>query len=1184
MKKIKSILLNIFLFVVVAIACFMKIDNVNADSFPDTGGRVQYFYNASTKELKIRGQNAPTEHAYVDGNFTAASQWPWHSLRNQIEKVTFTTGTNGAGVGFAGVANFMFADMPNLKEVDLSGMAEIKASGLARMFSNCPKLEKIDMSMLTTDGNLNNIQNMFRNSGVKEVIMPSGEKFTLRDDAQLNGMFQDTKNLESFTWGDVDVTKAKSFTDMFKGSNVKDLDISGFGKLTRVVDMQDMLKECTNLETLNISNLDNSIIGPTNNRHSLKSGESGYISDREEAAKVGAKEFKRELGLETCTNLKTMDATNSKVWMVFNNRGLPGSEYFDAANEGNTYFFTRNQFSINGISIIDERDYIDVITDRESNNMYTFVGTNQMADKSTNVNEINNLNTNGSGFLAPGLYSISNTPFEKPKPIERLDSYYAIHYIGKVRPEVELIDDHNGDIVLTMGNENLHYLTTREMSKDEWGTGNKTIPFKAVITYPDAAIDVNGKKHDLIIEIKSVTFTDLNKFQSYSDYNGNRNHDQNNYWDSLKVDRDAGYSNEYYFYRPILQATKDNGIIFQNYARVGDPSAPWDYTQILTGGAGTTIEYDIKIDKANPDTTFVFYVNDLDVSASQNWVKPSPDADYDNLPIENVTYGLGGESVELVSGAKISDVKFADKTGLTISGNKIIATGPDPSTSWSEFKVPAKADGDGSSFKWISGISCNSYMLQNTDPMPLSNIELEPVQKVLDGGTLQDGQFEFVLTPDTSVENNKATGSPITKTNDANGYVDFGFVFDEPKITIDEYNYYPGTNDANTQDQNTHGNGTHNQSVYAWTIEEIKGSDSLIKYDTGVKKLKIIISTPENDAEAKKGIKAEVYVDGVLNKTFWSKDLAQNKHVGGIVFNNIQLKEVTLKNTWKDFDDKLGLRPNELPGTLTYKTSDGETITLTVEDGAWTKDDDTWTTKFVIPASATVNNWGEKAVPDNYEFTKGPGKDDVYEIINEIKKFDLTINKEVTGSGSDKLQEFNINVKIYDKDKKLVTDKFTVVINGEAQEVTSAGSGFNLKLKHGYTAVIKDLLAGYSYEVTEEKTDYTEYYSIVDKDGKTIVENEKGAKVTGEIKEDIKVTFINEKEKTPETPSNDLEIPSSNPEIPSNDPETPSNDSKIPNTGDSINTHIWCLFISLIGLVLSILYLVKNKIKKSCNI
>lgn len=1113
MNKTNNTLLRIFIFLVVGLFSFMNIGNVNAESFPNTSGKAQWYFNASTKELRIRGQNAASDPVYANVNYQRSSDVPWHAYRNQIEKVSFKPSDGGAAVSFTGVANYLFSDMPNLKEVDFNGMPEIRASGLARMFSNTPNLEKVDMSMLSTNGNLDNIQNMFRDSGVKEVIMPSGENFKLRADAQLGGMFQNTANLEKFTWGDVDVTKARSFNDMFKGSGVKELDLSGFGKLTQAQNMQDMLKDCTSLETLNISNLDNSIIGPTNNRHSVKSGESGYISDRAVAAKVGAKEFKRELGLETSTNLKTIDATNSKVWMVFNNRGLPGNEYFDAANEGNTYFFTRNQFTINDVLIEDERDYIDVITDRESGNMYTFAGTNQMADKSTNVNELNNLNTNGSGFLAPGVYKLTDTPFSVLEQIENPDSYYAIHYIGRVRPEVELIDDHNGDIVLTTGSENLHYITTKEMSKDEWGTGSKTIPFKAVITYPDAAIDVNGKKHDLVITIKSVTFTDLNKIQSYSDYNGNRNHDQNNYWDSLLSERNSGTSSEHEFYRTILQATKDNGIIFQNYARVGNPSAPWTYTQILSGGSGTTIEYDIKIDKANPNTTFVFYVNDLDVSSSQNWVKPSPDADYDNLPIENVTYGLGGESVELVSGANIGDVKFADKTGLTTSGNKIITTGPDPSTSWSEFKVPAKADGEGSTFKWISGISCNSYMLQNTNPMPLSNIELEPVQKVLDGGTLQDGQFEFILTPDSTVENNKATGAPITKTNDANGYVDFGFVFDEPKITIDGNKYYPGTNDDATQDQNTHGNGTHNQAIYAWTIEEVDGGDEMIEYDTGVKKLKVIISTPENDAEAKKGIKAEVYIDGVLNKTFWSKDLAQNKHVGGIVFKNTVLKDVTLKNTWKDFDDKLGHRPDELPGTLTYKTSDGKTVTLTVEDGKWTKDGNTWTTKFRIPVSATITNWGEKEIPKNYEFTKGPGKNDVYEIINEIKKFDLTINKEVTGEGSDKSQDFNINVKIYDKDKKIVTDKFTVVINGQSQEVTSTSNGFDLKIKHGYTAVIKDILVGYTYEVTEEKTDYTEYYNIVDKDGKVITNTTKGNSTKGVMDNDYEITFTNNKDK-----------------------------------------------------------------------
>lgn len=898
--------------------------------------------------------------------------------------------------------------------MDSNGNVTSGAAQLNRMFQDCTSLKEIDMSNITLygrDSDWTKLNTGVFTSDLTALQTIKIDNIKLPNFKNLDNVFSGLSALTNFSMtskapGDI-APQVLTMKNMFKDSftspvatETATLNVSGLGKLENIQNMDGFIEGCSGLQVINFDNLDNSTISPTNTKHSITSGQSGYVT-RAVAQQIGAKEFGREIfGKYDKTNnptaydipsnfpkLTTVSAQNSNIWLCKNSSGLPGNEYYNASDESSILYLANRKMTLNGVAIDYQRDWIDIITDRDSTNFPSLSGASDIADRNTNINIAKNLNTLSAGHLAPGVYEISTTPFATIK-IDDPSSYYAIHYMGTVRPTVELLDSHGGDIILTAGSENLHYITTKNMTKAEWGTATKTIPFKAVITYPDAAIDVNGKKHDVIITINSVTFTDLNRIPSYSSYNGQRTHDSNNYWDSLKADRDSGTTKEYSFYRTILQATKADGLIFDNYTRVGDPKSPWQYTSILSGGAGTTIDFDVKIDKANPDTTFVLHAGDLDIAAFQDWVKPNNDADYDNLPIKSSTYGLGGESIELVSGADINDVKFAAKTGLTISGSKVISTGSDPSTTWSDFKVASKADGNGSSYRWITGVSCSSFMLLNTNPTSLSGIEFEPIKKVLDGDVLRNGQFNFTLTPDTTVANNKATGSTITKTNDANGNVDFGFSFNNPQVTIDGLNYYPGTNDNSTQSQNTRGNGTHNSYVYAWTVSEIDGGDSSIDYDLGPKKLKIIVSTPENDAEVLKGIKAEIYVDGTLVDTVWSKDVKTNKHTGSVIFTNTVMKEVTLKVNWLDDDNTSGSRPDDLEGFITYQTtsSTGQTQIVTTP-GTWTKNGNTWELSFRIPKSATVLKWGEITVPNNYQLlsVEQTGAN-VYELTNAIKK------------------------------------------------------------------------------------------------------------------------------------------------------------------------------------------------------
>ena len=229
----------------------------------------------------------------------------------------------------------------------------------------------------------------------------------------------------------------------------------------------------------------------------------------------------------------------------------------------------------------------------------------------------------------------------------------------------------------------------------------------------------------------------------------------------------------------------------------------------------------------------------------------------------------------------------------------------------------------------------------------------------------------------------------------------------------------------------------------------------------------------------------------------------------------------------------------------------------------WVKDGKIWTYTFEISdLNLEYIAWEEEMsgyISSNTDANPLKIKLDGENIITntKIKKHDLELTKEVVGSASSKEDEFDFTIKIYDRDDKKKKKKINIIINGKEKEIMMTEKGFALKLKGGEKVIFKDIETGYKYEIKEKDTDYIEYHLIEGIKSKT-----KSNKVSGKLISDIKVKFINEKEKN----SN-----------------ISSNDSEIPNTGDNINTHVWGLFISLIGLVLSSIYLIKNQSKK-CNI
>ncbi len=835
------------------------------------------------------------------------------------------------------------------RESTLDG-SETPTSGgvqMQRMFQGCSNLKYVDMSNITIYGRSGNsdwkqVQEMFKDQQSLEEVRFENTQFPNVTD--FTSMFENCTSLKKATFTNTNggsmAPNAVYMTNMFKDCTSLDtLDLSGFGELDWIVNMDGLVANCTSLKMLNLDNLDNSHIGPTSYYSWHYFGEDNSRTDNNITSQTGCYEYGRDLGLKTCTSLETLSARNSNIWMCKNNRGLPGSEYFDASSESNIYYFTEKQMNLQSdadpeVLIATKRNYVDLITDRDGKleNMPTFDGPEDIADRGTNINIVNgDLNQNGPGRLPAGVYTISDNDWEEQE-IPMDESFYRIAYLQERPYQITGGTGTNKLVIVDFNNDNGLSTHVNTVSQ-EWPTsGNYEIDLTSdplVFTYENAAIDVNGKLHNVSIALNKIKFKNLEKIPAR---NQNLYHDNNHYYNDYN-----SYNGENAYYRPILRATQGDGLLLLNYARKGDPNngslySDENHYNILTGGSGMEIDFTVTIDGANPNSTFIFNSNDLDIPATQEWYNHPNDQCFDKLTIDKVTYGLGGESFILGEGNHLNTIRFAENTGLTVvDGNKVVTTGSDPSTSWSEFAV--KADATGANYTWVSGVGCTTYALRDTKPLTIGSIALNTAAQKDFDRELEAGQFQFQLEADgnqpTTVE-----GLSQTKTNDASGKV----VFDPIVLEKDANNngidnpglYYPGTNPT----KNTHGEGQHNQFTYTFKIKEVvDASNSDILYDNAEHTVTVKVRGPENDEELEKGIMAEFFLDDseTAFDTVWSK---VEKTVNLATFVNRWNKTALCgRKVWNDKNNQDNKRPGSITVRLRADDQEIEEKTVTADNG-----------------------------------------------------------------------------------------------------------------------------------------------------------------------------------------------------------------------------------------------------------
>ncbi|MBQ7245356.1 MAG: BspA family leucine-rich repeat surface protein [Firmicutes bacterium] len=736
------------------------------------------------------------------------------------------------------------------------------------MFFNAKKLKKIDLSNITMTGrpadtstatghNANQeaggILSTGRNGNATlETVIMNNTKFV--DMAAFNGMFSNcpkltTVEMKSASPGDMApdaVNMSYMFANSFtspSGSGTPTLDVSGFGKLDNIVNMEGFVENCTGLKILNIDNLDNSRIEPTQSKH--PAWDEPY---KDQGAIDLNVDWSRMLALHTCTALETISAKDSNVWIVENNKGTPSKEYFLAENDAAVYKFTEKQFTFASdvgptVEIETKRDYVDLVTDRHETGSR---GIDNHAESYTNKNMTggSHLNTNGAGHLAPGVYTISTDNRGETNPEAKL-TYYRITEMGKVETTrtVEIVNNLGG----VLEADGTYGVATSEQNRNFWGTekelgnGNDVL---IRITYTGAATDINGVKHDVIVEIKKITFKDGNLIPNFSSYN-RRSHDTN------KV---AGEK----YSRKILEAQSDklklNNYVYSTNWSNGTTTGSSN-EKVLSQGSGTYIDFDIRVKDAVDGSSVLFYVDDLDVPHQQNWGLPE-DACFDDLTWENVGYGEGSEGIVLGTGNDIDTLSFADHTGLQLlNRNYVVGTGTDPSTSWSEFYVRANAKG--SSYTWTSGIGCDTDLLKNTEPVPAPKpvwVFPEAIKYVNSTipSNAYDEYFEFTFDAAAAGENGanykyndlqrNVKDLPNSATSAAQNLKN-----KKEHISISELEFPVPTNNVPVK------------YIYEIKEKEGEGSGDILNYDTATKHyMQVVVFRPTNDIEMYQGTRAEI--------------------------------------------------------------------------------------------------------------------------------------------------------------------------------------------------------------------------------------------------------------------------------------------------------------------------------------
>ncbi len=690
------------------------------------------------------------------------------------------------------------------------------------------------------------------------------------------------------------LSDTQDMSNMFNGCTVlEELDISGLDPLTALTDIGGFLAGCNSLKTLNMDDLDIS-----------------YIPISKEWEKIWWT-YKDDPDVKkVLPSLEKLSAQNSRIWLTpykdwtHSNRNAQLKlmcHEKDGEEICNRMWFKPDVGASrkpeksgmkyeNGRILLNVREWDDLTNDRWTTTLDSMEQgkyDQEGPDWETNPNVAANIggvsnkgyvdvngkstdghtNINGSGFLAPGIYERTD---EENIYWDKLPAaYYRLVGLGYEPPIVSI----NGEVIQRSGTykeleakvtDNGIEIRSIKFSRSEIAKSiTRKLDMDPIeIIYPKAVRDIYGNAKSIRLTIKGVTFTDQDQIpfncegDNYTEEECTPDRPRNKYSNALRKDD--------IWYRRLFNISRYS-LSFNNYINS-------DRGQMVKKGSGAEVDFTIDVVDAKPNTTILFYLNDIDVPREQvnerNWYAWNDDGSYDGI-----IYGEHSEGIQLLDGNDLNEksITFAKHSGLEIrdipdvndpaklAGKWILATGTDRDriSPWSSVYVRAHADG--ARYIWTNGVGCTTYMLENSPEFP----EIDPVlvlpeaRKLLDGAAPKDNYFyafnfkvEDAKRDVPKVEipgldplpNAPAPMSPLNSKGEHTNRGDdiyFGYIrFDVPK------------------------QGTHKAAyVYKVTENIEEEPDPGIIYDTEtIYYAQVIITGPVTEEEIARGTRADIYM------------------------------------------------------------------------------------------------------------------------------------------------------------------------------------------------------------------------------------------------------------------------------------------------------------------------------------
>ena len=264
-----------------------------------------------TREMYARlDRETQTLTLYYDTNFRVGEDqavsynplWMLVDERKKIKTVVFDESFKDARPKYCVTWFWLFEALTTIEHLDYLNTSEV--DDMRSMFSNCTRLETLDLSSFNTE-KVTSMQTMFEGStNLRTIKLPKG--FIGSSVTDLNGMFRGCASLTELDLSGSNAEKVKNMGSMFYGCvALSNLNLSGF-KTGSLTDMRYLFSSCQSLESLDLSgfNTENvsSMVSMFSQCSSLRSLD---LSSFNTSKVIGM-----NLMFYNCTNLESIDLSS----------------------------------------------------------------------------------------------------------------------------------------------------------------------------------------------------------------------------------------------------------------------------------------------------------------------------------------------------------------------------------------------------------------------------------------------------------------------------------------------------------------------------------------------------------------------------------------------------------------------------------------------------------------------------------------------------------------------------------------------------------------------------------------------------------------------------------------------------------------------------------------------------------